>query len=649
MQDVLRRLCAPFLILAILVTGGCSSSSHDSPAPSAGIKKAAQGNAGVDARTLAEVEGFLSERGLTLVGGPVTEASSGYSGYLARFTDLTLASAYPKYCMILTGTPYSMGYQAARLRPEACYEMLTTFMLKVGVGQLETLGLTIDPLSTQGRAVYDTLMEPITEFSHDTEAFIPADLRAEMQGIVDGMHDAGYPDVTYDDVLILNQGVDSTYYLMAAALGTTPSRTNNARALKAVAKLLQILPQAGATMAVENGALQLKELPQAPAGTRSYLRQGCNEFVLGAGVTRGGETYHGRDFMFPTAGVYEQAACIMVYLPQKGLPFVTVDPPGFVGHSVGINARGVSIGMDVSQGAAFGANVGVGTMLVARHVLDTSTSIAEAVEAVKSLEKGVCWIYVVAATHADPVYGSGVVLETGKSEPFTGPDLLPGWEQWLLSGSRIFLGGMPYELGIDYTGMLDTELPERGVMARGADWVFPAGFSGVNMSIPNPDPFFEHLERTEIGFSFPEQIETDPDVLVATNHFILPRMRYTQFHPLIWLIYRLGPLPESVWRYETQLGYILDNIGQGRRTEFFGPDPQRPAAYSAGWMIDFLNTNREHDWFYTEIPGWDDHVDGHHTVMNNTTGELRSLFGKMDDPWVGVNIADFAAWYYGGR
>jgi len=162
MYDVLGRLCAPFLILAILVAGGCSSSSHDNPAPPAGIKKAAQSNADINAISPAEIEAFLSDRGLTLVGGPVTEASSGYSGYLARFTNLTLASAYPKYCMILTGTPYSMGYQAARLRPEACYEMLTTFMLKVGVGQLEVLGLTIDPFSAQGRAIYDTLMEPIT-------------------------------------------------------------------------------------------------------------------------------------------------------------------------------------------------------------------------------------------------------------------------------------------------------------------------------------------------------------------------------------------------------------------------------------------------------------------------------------------------------
>ncbi|HQP31542.1 MAG TPA: hypothetical protein PLB81_09450, partial [Deltaproteobacteria bacterium] len=233
MRDALRRVSSPLLILAILAAGGCSSSSHDSPAPSAGGTETAESHANVNARSLAEVETFLSQRGLELVGAPVTEQSSGYSGYLAQFTDLTPASAYPKYCMILTGTPYSMGYQAARLRPKDCHEMLTTFMLKVGVGQLETLGLSIDPLSTQGRAVYDTLMVPITEFSHDSESFIPADLRAEMQGIVDGMRDAGYPDVTYDDVLILNQGVDSTYYLMSAALGTTPSRTNNAKALKA--------------------------------------------------------------------------------------------------------------------------------------------------------------------------------------------------------------------------------------------------------------------------------------------------------------------------------------------------------------------------------------------------------------------------------
>jgi hypothetical protein len=59
-------------------------------------------------------------------------------------------------------------------------------------------------------------------------------------------------------------------------------------------------------------------------------------------------------------------------------------------------------------------------------------------------------------------------------------------------------------------------------------------------------------------------------------------------------------------------------------------------------MIDFLNTGRENGWYYD---GWEN-VEGHHTVMNNTTREMRSLFGKMADPWVGVSLQEFCSWYY---
>ncbi|HNY65484.1 MAG TPA: carcinine hydrolase/isopenicillin-N N-acyltransferase family protein [Deltaproteobacteria bacterium] len=613
--------------VVFLVMAGCSS-SHDSGSQGTGGEGSLLPLTGPLAKghTPEDVKAFLSSRGLALEES-VTEESSGYTGYRARFCSLKKTPGIPKYCLVLTGTPYSMGYQAARLRPGHTYEMLTRFMRIIGLEQLKQIGIAVDPFSAKGQKVYDLLYSILRDECRASERFIPEDLRCEMQGVVDGMHDAGYPDVTYDDVLVLNQGVDSTYYLLLSLVGVTQDRECSKKAVEAFVKILGIMGRPENTYAVKGDTLLVK----SEGVFDDYPRAGCNEFVIGGGLTKDGQTFHGRDFMFPTAGVYQDAACVMVYLPEKGIPFATVDPAGFVGHSVGINAMGLSIGMDVCQGAAYGENLGVGCMLVARHVLDTCADLDESIDAVKGLEKGVPWIYVLADDERHPVHGCGVELETGRSGPFTGPDTLPLWEQDLLAACG-------------YTAMLkDQPLPDRGVLTRGSTWTYPKEFTKVNIGIPVPDPFFDSLDTTYLWFYFPDQVENDPDVLVATNHFILPRMRFTEFQPLIWLMYRIEPLPESVWRYETQLSYIQDAIDCGGAAEFFGPDPETPSERSAGWMIDFLNSGRENGWFYGST--WEN-VEGHHTIMNNTTREIRSLFGKMADPWVGVNLEDFCCWYY---
>ena len=38
-------------------------------------------------------------------------------------------------------------------------------------------------------------------------------------------------------------------------------------------------------------------------------------------------------------------------------------------------------------------------------------------------------------------------------------------------------------------------------------------------------------------------------------------------------------------------------------------------------------------------------VEGHHVIMNNTKRQLKGLFGYMQDPWVGVDLGNFADWY----
>jgi hypothetical protein len=96
------------------------------------------------------------------------------------------------------------------------------------------------------------------------------------------------------------------------------------------------------------------------------------------------------------------------------------------------------------------------------------------------------------------------------------------------------------------------------------------------------------------------------------------------------------------------LAYIDEKRGQ---IVYFGSGDY-PEIGSAGWIIDFLNTQRDYPWFYrdkdkdgTLEKPVNCNVEGHHVIMNNTKRQLKGLFGYMQDPWVGVDLGNFADWY----
>jgi len=627
------RLLIVVLGFFALILVGCSSGSDDDVFMGGGGSGEGEG---------ITVEDILASQGLTLVGEVTYD---GDTGYLAEYQDLAKAPKMPKYCLVLTGKPFNMGYQAGYLLPDRTHVMLTDFIRRIALNELlGMLGIDIDPDSDQAKDIFKTFYdEAVKNYSGRVEQYIPDYLKDEMEGLVQGVRDQGY-DVDYNQVLLLNQGVDSTYFFLASLFNKVPDDPNDDWDAHEMALNLfsSILKKAGKQGIANNGS----KLSGLNLDTSSLMRFGCNEFVISGSATKGGQTYHGRDFMFGTGDVYQDAACVMVYLPDSGYPFVTVAPPGFVGQAVGINIEGLSIGMDVCQGAAFGKNPGVGCMLVARHVLQQCPDLSSAIDTVKGMPRGVPWIYVIGDNEIDNDYGCGVALEVGRSDDmdpelgadFNGLNVLSWLQQALLYSS------IDARDGILFNDNLDDILPENpndGIMIRRAKWQFPEEFKEWGMTFDDP-PDFSGLD---LGVYFPPQREDKDDVVIATNHFILPRMRFTQQDPIVRLLYGAGPLAESVWRYDTMVAYITDEDKYDfyGNIDFFGDDPEIPARGSAAWIIDFLNTNGENEWFYWKPI--DQEVHGHHVIMNNTTKELKGLFGYMTDPWVGIDLQKFVeAW-----
>jgi len=546
-------------------------------------------------------------------------------GYLTEFQDLKNSSIQPKYCLVLTGKPYSLGYQASYLLPSQAHQMLSRYMKIVGLAQLQMLGLKVDPDSPEGEYIYELLYDTLLEIARKSEEGIPKYIREEFRGVSAGLAAAGIDSVSYDDVMLLNQGIDSTYYYIWALSGKIPSPENIAIARGGTKKLVKALVEMGRKEDARELLASLKTFTYTPLRSKEMLDFGCNEFVVSGEATQSGDTIHGRDFMFSTAGIYENATSLIVYLPDSGKPFVTVAPPGFVGQTVGLNLDGLSIGQDICQADAYGSQLGMGSMLVIRHLLQQSGGLKEAAESFTSLARGVPWIYALADDTDDPDFGSGMVLEAGASDtPFDGPDTLPRWQQRLLKR---------------YIRKLPNELPDRGLMVRGAKWQYPKEFENKGIVLKRPSPYFPDLPYWPIGFTFPSQQENNENILVATNHFIIPQMRFTQFELIVQFMYNLlGESGNSLWRYDSIINLIKQHYG---KIHFFGSDLEIPEEGSAGWIVDFLNPKRC-DYYGTNLHT---PVPGHHVIINNSTKDFQGLYGYMSDPWVGLNLKRFVEDY----
>jgi hypothetical protein len=645
-----------FLVIGTFLTvSGCASKSDDDSVSSTG-------SAETENLTLPDI---MADQGLELL---KKMEVNGDTGYLMKYTGKysegvnskgISSGQFPKYCMVLTGSAYDMGYQAATLRPEQGFSMLSDYMKRVALTQFGMLGIKLPTEGETADEVYNIMYDTILDIVGLMKKDIPLNLRKEMQGFADGMQAAGYKTdpntgrkIDFTHLLVINEAVDSTYFFLAAVLGYAKVTDDN-RAIIAECRstFLKILAKASGSSSTDDESVTelLQKAKKNFASRGNQLRFGCNEFVVSGKATANGETYHGRDFMFSTADIYQDAAAMVVYLPDEGYPFVTVSVPGFIGQSSGLNIKGLSAGQDVCLVSFMGKTPGVGSMFMVRDIVQRASNITEAVELVRNTTRGISWVYFVVSDEADSRYGHGAELSAvcnqRDDEIGNGIDTIPSLLQSIYKSHTSILDELDAD---ELTAGGDID---RGVMVRGEAYEYPTDdkFASPDFSL---DEYSSYTDYYNSGFRFTAQKETYDDALAATNHYITPRMRMMQFDPLIDLIYAMsGNLAESVWRYENMISEIDEYRGS---IEYFGDNPDAPAVGTAGWMIDFLNTQRSYPWFYrdqnddgtSEYPA-DVWVDGHHAVMNNTEREMRALYGYMTDPWVGIKLQPFVDWYYG--
>ena len=286
-----------------------------------------------------------------------------------------------KFKMHLEGAHYDMGYQMGyldgysvqRLASEGWFKNIVTGLLDAPDDiLLSVLGDILDYnrlVSVVGSVVPDSTLQAVKAQSGDTidsrlnkllmlcrvlvaynAQYVPAELIRECEGVAAGATAAGFP-VTYDDVLLLNMGMDALLAL----------------AYPVVEPLLFWLD------------------------LFSFLS--CSGYVVKGAGTVNSHTIMGRHWQFSSYVLYEEMM-IIEYYPSLGFKFISTSAPGFVGVTSAMNNQGIGIGQDmVPAQDCDPARYGMGTLFTARMVAQYSGQYSAAITYITSSLHGCSWIY----------------------------------------------------------------------------------------------------------------------------------------------------------------------------------------------------------------------------------------------------------------
>lgn len=524
-------------------------------------------------------------------------------------TSVNYETQEPKVVYYLEGTGYQMGYLLGQLAHEEIELMCTQFL--DGIIEAFLRPGSVKPY----KSLFSKLMSDYLQQNDKIiSRCIPQELMNEMVGIVTGCkHKNPNTAVTFKKIFALNVGID---FLLAQVYNI-------------------------------NGLW--REIPGIKgANLRTPIF--CNAFSACKKATVGGKHYFGRDFMFPTADVFQNIACMIIYMPDplpdlpKRIPLISTTAPGFVGSITAMNTYGFAIGVDmVPAGNLSHRQPGLNSLLLVRHTAHYGSDLEKALGVLIHAHRGVPWLYPL----ADAESGRGAIIEAG-----------------VIADSIDFLAFPSKELkdqGLlpsqEFLTKYDTLPLELGLKIRWDNYEYPDTFFCFNAGLFNkyqksyhPEDF---LDRTGFidstfkeagvpkGYYFAPQREQKPDLVLASNMYINPSMRLCSMAP--WTIMMSADhMDDTQWRYDALNKILLTEYG---KIDF----------EKAKEIIDFLAPNGKYypnfyervngsEYFY-QIPASSDgktlQIFGATSVCNLTDKIIKSHFGYFADKWIKLSISNY--------
>jgi len=483
-----------------------------------------------------------------------------------------------KYVYYLEGTGYQMGYMFGQLAHEEIELMCTKFLDGIIEAFLRP-GFVKPYKNLLGKLMADFLQQNDKIISR----CIPQELMNEMVGIVAGCQHVN-PDtnVTFEKIFTLNVGID---FLLAQ---------------------------------VYNIDGIWRDIPGIK-GVNLRAPIFCNAFSVCKKATIDGKHYYGRDFMFPTADVFQNIACMIIYVPDPlpdlptRVPLISTTAPGFVGSITAMNAYGFAMGVDmVPAGNLNSKQTSLNSLLLVRHTTHYGSNLDKALRVLIHSPRGVPWLYPI----ADAQSGRGAIVEAGvaadsinfldfPSKEFKDQRLLPTQE---------------------FLTKYDTLTLELGLKIRWDNYEYPDTFfyfnTGLFIKYQKPYHLEDILDRTGFidstfkeagvpkGYYFAPQREQKPDIVLASNMYINPSMRLCSMAP--WTIMMSAEHMDNVqWRYDALNKILLTEYG---KIDF----------NKAKEIIDFLSPNgKYYTDFYERVNG----SDYFYQIPSSSDSKTLQIFG----------------------
>lgn len=377
----------------------------------------------------------------------------------------------------------------------------------------------------------------------------------------------------------------------------------------------------------------------------------CNAYSISGTKVKDNGNYFGRDFMFPTANVFQKVACYVIRKPDNGaLPTVSVCAPGMIGSISGLNTKSIAVGIDMSpSGNCNPSRIGFNSLLLNRQSIQYGDTCENAVNEIVKAKRGVSWNYIL----VDGKNNRSCVVEAGYTT--SNLDFLSYVPKDIKDSSFI-----PSE---DYIRMhISTEV-KNGTMGRWNDYRYPLDYLKFNKPLMdfmkeykkklvplaillkdydynyNDADFSDkgYLNKTRkgtncpCGYYFAPQKEDMNDLLLATNHYVIPEMRLCAMNEWTQFI-SSGNIQDIQWRYDELTNQLLSAIDKG------------PVDYNlAKEIIDFLAPYRKYSDYYNADgkPLTEVFVHGSISLMDLKNNVIDTLYGYYSDQWVTVHLNEY--------
>ncbi|MFC2082040.1 hypothetical protein ACFLSF_02580 [Candidatus Bipolaricaulota bacterium] len=490
-------------------------------------------------KRIEELKIAFEKDGFEVVASASVDVTTTRVGLLAKHRTARNKGVDRKRAYYVEGTPWEMGYLMGRLAEPEIQRMSENYIENY-IRQMIPWAAN-RKWSEKDWPLYDWLVKRVNDL---VPAGVPPheSLRrriAELQGMVTGCREANpETEVTEKRLWMLNAGVDCLFSLVYEH------------------KLLQLLDKKNAS----------KIRPPTACNGLAILNDAAEDGALFA-----------RDFMFSACGVFQDAACLVIYnpySPDEGdpLPIVSMTAPGFVGSISALNTRGVAAGVDVVHGGNNQPDhLGINSLLLVRHVVENGPTIEKAASQAWSVPRGVTWLYPMAADGAGGKDRACVIEASATPRDKSGR---PVEELAFLSFPRLELVEehlLPSQ--DDLNDKASAASPyHTGVMVRWENFEDPCGdrgYGAFNKGLWTRTKRMERIWKKVKDQFGPESminakhtqnrcpsgayfapLRAEPDNIVLTsNHYICPEMRLTAMDQHCTRLDRRYA-SDSQWRYD---------------------------------------------------------------------------------------------------